>query len=128
MVQVASVCYFLVLAIFLFQPVACSLYPTKPIADTTYTAGQPAEVTWIDDGQKPLLNESIGFRIDLYAGNKVVTSKSTATLKNVILYRPSRFLLWMQTYIATLSKDADPRSLYTTVYIPLYVPVNFRDL
>ncbi|PPQ92739.1 hypothetical protein CVT25_015360 [Psilocybe cyanescens] len=77
-----------------------SLYPTKPVASTTYTAGQPAEVTWIEDGRKPLMNTTIGFKIDLYAGNK--------------------------TYIATLSKDADPRSLYTTVYIPLSVPENFR--
>ncbi|KAH9476271.1 hypothetical protein JR316_0011842 [Psilocybe cubensis] len=77
-----------------------SLYPTKPISSTTYTAGQPAEVTWIEDGRKPFLNTTIGFKIDLYAGNK--------------------------TYIATLSKDADPRSLFTTVYIPMSVPANFH--
>lgn len=84
MVQVKSG-YLLVLAVFLLQPVACSLYPTKPVADTMYTAGQPAEVTWIDDGQKPLVNETIGFKIDLYAGNKVfMVPKSQGTKIDVV--------------------------------------------
>ena len=48
-----------------------SLYPTKPIANTTYIAGQAALVTWVEDGVKPLLASLGRMKIDLYAGHNV---------------------------------------------------------
>ena len=48
-----------------------SLYPTKPIANTTYIAGQAALVTWVEDGVKPVLASLGRMRIDLYAGRNV---------------------------------------------------------
>ncbi|KAF8154418.1 hypothetical protein B0H34DRAFT_619932, partial [Crassisporium funariophilum] len=76
------------------------LYPTKPVSDTIYTAGQAAYVKWIEDGRRPLLKDMGKMRMDLYARNS--------------------------TYLATLVKDLDPRSLSTTVYIPLVIPTNLH--
>ena len=48
-----------------------SLYSTKPIANTTYIAGQAALVTWVEDGVEPLLSSLGRMKIDLYAGRNV---------------------------------------------------------
>jgi hypothetical protein len=61
-------------------PAEASLYPTKPIANTTYIAGQAALVTWVEDGIQPLLANLGRLRIDLYAGHNV--SLATRTLNN----------------------------------------------
>ncbi len=50
---------------------AASVYPTKPTAITIYQAGAPAEVRWIEDNKKPLLNSTGVMQIDLYEGNSV---------------------------------------------------------
>ncbi|KDR79422.1 hypothetical protein GALMADRAFT_243495, partial [Galerina marginata CBS 339.88] len=34
----------------LLRTVDASLYPTKPVASTVYTAGTPAQVVWMEDG------------------------------------------------------------------------------
>ena len=52
-------------------PAKASLHPTKPIANTTYIAGQAARVTWAEDGIKPLLGSLGRMKIDLYAGHNV---------------------------------------------------------
>ena len=54
------------------QPVLGSLYATKPISTTVFTAGRPAQLSWIDDGHAPLLRDMGMVQIDLYAGNEVL--------------------------------------------------------
>ena len=53
------------------SPAEASLYPTKPIANTTYIAGQAALVTWAENGINPLLATLGRMKIDLYAGHNV---------------------------------------------------------
>ena len=48
-----------------------SLYPTKPISNTTYIAGQAALVTWVEDGVEPHISSLGRMTIDLYAGRNV---------------------------------------------------------
>ncbi|KAF8800064.1 hypothetical protein BYT27DRAFT_7149036 [Phlegmacium glaucopus] len=73
-------------------PAEASLYPTKPIANTTYIAGQAAKVTWVEDGTRPLLSRVGKMKIDLFAANN--------------------------TFLAALAKDIDPLALSTTIFIP----------
>ena len=65
-------------------PAEASLYPTKPITNTTYIAGQAALVTWVEDGIKPLLASLGRMRIDLYAGNNVSLANGTLILNGSI--------------------------------------------
>jgi hypothetical protein len=51
--------------------VSAALYPTQPVADTVYSPGQLALVTWIDDGQKPHLKDMGPVKLDLYHGKHV---------------------------------------------------------
>ncbi|KAF8958423.1 hypothetical protein BDZ97DRAFT_2078618 [Flammula alnicola] len=82
-------------------PALASLYPTKPIASTVFTAGMPAEVRWMEDGKRPLLNATGDVEIDLYAGNN--------------------------TYLAKIGKGINPLSLSTTVFIPpKVIPANYH--
>ena len=48
-----------------------AFYPTKPIANTTYVAGQAALVTWVEDGVEPHISSLGRMTIDLYAGRNV---------------------------------------------------------
>ncbi|PPQ83868.1 hypothetical protein CVT24_006519 [Panaeolus cyanescens] len=80
------------------QSTHASVYPTKPVAGTTYIAGQAGQVEWLDDGIKPLLGAMGKMRIDLYARNN--------------------------TFIATLARDIQPMALHTTVLIPPITPPN----
>ena len=59
-----------------------SLYPTKPIANTTYIAGQAALVTWIEDGAKPFLASLGRMKIDLYAGHNVSSGKLNHSMRS----------------------------------------------
>jgi hypothetical protein len=59
-------------------PAEASLYPTKPIANTTYIAGQAALVTWVENGINPLLAACGKMKIDLYAGHNVSLTNRTA--------------------------------------------------
>ena len=51
----------------LSRPALASLYPTQPISTTIYTAGQPAQLKWIDDSHKPTLDKMGLLKIDLFA-------------------------------------------------------------
>ncbi|PPQ70264.1 hypothetical protein CVT26_014553 [Gymnopilus dilepis] len=84
----------------LFSPSLTAIFPTKPVSSTVYTAGAPAEITWLEDGRRPLLNDTHGVRIDLYAGNT--------------------------TYLATLARDLPALALKTTVYMPTNIPKNYH--
>ncbi|KAG1786916.1 uncharacterized protein HD556DRAFT_1247500 [Suillus plorans] len=55
-----------ILLLALLTPVSASLYPTQPIQNTVYYAGQTALTGWIDDGTYPLLNNMGGITIQLY--------------------------------------------------------------
>ena len=59
-----------------------SLYPTKPISNTTYIAGQAALVTWAEDGVKPLLASLGRMKIDLYAGHNVSSAKLNDSMRS----------------------------------------------
>jgi len=51
--------------------VSVSLYPTQPIQDTVYYAGETALTTWIDDGISPLLSDMGRIVIQLYTSTDV---------------------------------------------------------
>ncbi|KAF8958097.1 hypothetical protein BDZ97DRAFT_1706309 [Flammula alnicola] len=46
-----------------------TVFVTAPVAATTYTAGQPAVVTWQDSGAAPTLAQFGPAKISIYAGN-----------------------------------------------------------
>lgn len=52
--------------------VSASLYPTKPIADTIYIAGQTVSVEWIDDTNDPHIQDMKVSKIDLYLDDQVL--------------------------------------------------------
>lgn len=50
--------------------VSASLYPTNPISRTVWSAGRSENISWIDDGKYPYLNDMGVLNIELYvAGN-----------------------------------------------------------
>jgi hypothetical protein len=55
----------------LFTVVSAALYPTKPIQNTVYYAGETALTTWIDDGSFPLLSNMGSITIQLYTNSDV---------------------------------------------------------
>ncbi|KIY44441.1 hypothetical protein FISHEDRAFT_51327 [Fistulina hepatica ATCC 64428] len=58
-----------VLALSLFSAVHAFLYVTSPDEDTIYYGGESCTVTWLDNGDKPLLS-SIGVSFaGLYTGD-----------------------------------------------------------
>lgn len=46
-----------------------TVYVTSPVASTTFAAGQPATITWQDDGLSPSLASFGPAKISIYAGN-----------------------------------------------------------
>ncbi|KAF8188055.1 hypothetical protein BJ912DRAFT_904135 [Pholiota molesta] len=46
-----------------------TVFVTAPVAATSYTGGQPAVVTWQDDGHTPSLAQFGPSKISIYAGN-----------------------------------------------------------
>ena len=44
------------------------VYPTYPIADTTWSGGTMESLTWIDDGTPPKLEELGKLDVELYVG------------------------------------------------------------
>ena len=63
--------------------VLASVYPTQPVADTVYTSGQLAQVTWTDDGRAPRLRDMGLMEIDLYASS--VASASIVEVSDLCL-------------------------------------------
>ena len=55
----------------LFAVVSAALYPTKPIQNTVYYAGETALTTWIDDGSFPPLSNMGSITIQLYTNSDV---------------------------------------------------------
>ena len=51
-----------------------SVYPTAPVANTAFTAGQPQTIRWIDDGNPPSLDKWDKLRIEL-CGNGDVSAR-----------------------------------------------------
>lgn len=66
--------FFVILLLALLTPVSASLYPTQPIQNTVYYAGQTALTNWTDDGTYPLLNNMGGITIQLYCDSDVRSS------------------------------------------------------
>jgi uncharacterized transporter YbjL len=46
-----------------------TVFVTNPVASTTLTGGQPATITWEDDGNPPTLAEFGSSMISIYSGN-----------------------------------------------------------
>ena len=63
--------------------VLASVYPTQPVADTVYTSGQLAQVTWKDDGRVPRLMDMGLMEIDLYASS--VASASIVEVSDLLI-------------------------------------------
>jgi hypothetical protein len=53
------------------QLVTASIHPYKPISTTSYTAGELAQVSWLDDYHRPKLGKVGPMRIDLFAESDV---------------------------------------------------------
>ncbi|KAF5370908.1 hypothetical protein D9615_009803 [Tricholomella constricta] len=73
-----------------------SIYPTQPVAKTTFSSGQIALVTWRDDWRTPLLTDMAHMRINLHGNNSV--------------------------YITTLAKNVAPITCSHSVFIPPGLP------
>lgn len=63
--------FFWVLLLIYLKMAFASLYPTQPIANTEYSAGQIALVTWKDDRYLPHLKDMGIMKIDLHNANFV---------------------------------------------------------
>ncbi|TRM66898.1 hypothetical protein BD626DRAFT_484134 [Schizophyllum amplum] len=46
-----------------------NVYTTSPIASTTFTGGQPATISWQDDGESPSLKDFGPAKVSIYVGN-----------------------------------------------------------
>ena len=66
-------CAPLCVSLLMLRPALAFLYPTSPIADTVYDAGEAASVEWIDDGKTPYLQDMTITRIDLYRDDDVIS-------------------------------------------------------
>lgn len=55
----------------LIASVSGSLYPTFPIASTTWSGGRTECVTWIDDGSPPHLQDLGRMDLELFVNGKV---------------------------------------------------------
>ncbi|KAG5653214.1 hypothetical protein H0H81_001691 [Sphagnurus paluster] len=75
-----------------YATVFASVYPTQPIARTTFTSGKLALITWRDDWREPLLKHMDNMRIDLYGNNS--------------------------EFITTLAKNVSPVTRTHSVFIP----------
>jgi len=49
--------------------VSATIFTTSPVGSTTFPAGQPATITWEDDGKPPTLQEFGAAKISIYVGN-----------------------------------------------------------
>ncbi|KAH7925236.1 hypothetical protein BV22DRAFT_1195311 [Leucogyrophana mollusca] len=70
----------------------CGLYPTQPIQDTVYAAGEPVSTTWIDDGTYPNINNLGPLEIQLFCDT--------------------------DTFITTLVENVNPRAMSQQITIP----------
>ncbi|KAH8809663.1 hypothetical protein DL96DRAFT_1628758 [Flagelloscypha sp. PMI_526] len=50
-----------------------SLYPTSPVSDTVFYAGQPANISWMNDRHNPPLKDLGNVRIELWAGKNNIS-------------------------------------------------------
>ncbi len=93
---------------------AASVYPTKPTAITIYQAGAPAEVRWIEDNKKPLLNSTGVMQIDLYEGNSVSCAPADKSIvKNYAsnrtsCYYPSKIYMVVSDISGNPCKERGP--------------------
>lgn len=88
------------------KPVLASLYPTYPIADTTWSGGREEYVKWVDDGSSPTLNDTGRLDIELYLNNK-----ASALLICFLIVNADE-LSCEQDHVATLAKNVSPESKF----------------
>ncbi|KAF8877587.1 hypothetical protein CPB85DRAFT_1443546 [Mucidula mucida] len=85
---------FLLIATLALAAIAnAAIYPTRPVHDTVYTAGQPAVLEWNDDRPSGPMGP---FKVELFAGE--------------------------HTYITTLARNVHPESGTYTVYLSRDLP------
>ncbi|GBE84629.1 predicted protein [Sparassis crispa] len=78
-------------ALLLVASVAANIYPTRPIANTIFSAGRSSSVTWINDRSHPSVQDMGPISIELYVAG--------------------------DTHVATLSKNVQPTSRSNKVWI-----------
>ena len=74
---------FLVLWQLAAMQVLASVYPTQPVANTVYTSGQLAQITWTDDERAPRLIDMGLMEINLCANS--VASPSNVEVSDLHL-------------------------------------------
>ncbi|KZT70569.1 hypothetical protein DAEQUDRAFT_810471 [Daedalea quercina L-15889] len=81
--------------------VAASLYPTRPIANTVFSAGRMSTITWINDDTQPSVSQMGPVRIDLFSGD--------------------------DNYVATLAQNIEPSRRSKSVWISPTLGPNASD-
>ena len=76
---------------------------TNPVGSTTLTAGQPANVTWMDDGKTPTLAQFGNASVGVFVGNALQQVRTAngdvpAQTPHIVSRHSSRQLLILSTY------------------------------
>jgi len=114
--------YSLLLALACLKFVSSSLYPTRPIADTTFISGQLASITWIDDNtHKPQLLQMGPLKIDLYAGKhtyvKTLANNVSPGARSLNVTLPTNLSAYGSAYtLRFTSKRPAPLTVYTALF------------
>ena len=95
----------------LFAVVSAALYPTKPIQNTVYYAGETALTTWIDDGSFPPLSNMGSITIQLYTNSDVrIRCFFPFFLFRLLIRRGTGYLAFIVSYLilscADIPRDA----------------------
>jgi hypothetical protein len=72
-------------------PALATVFVTSPVASTTFHGGQPATISWQDNGTPPLLQDFGNAKVSIYAGNAqqqtslqlIVPSVNVATTSSI---------------------------------------------
>ncbi|KAJ3563522.1 hypothetical protein NP233_g8893 [Leucocoprinus birnbaumii] len=73
------------------SPALATVFITNPVASTTFNGGQPATISWQDDGQTPTLQQFGNAMVSIYVGNAlqqtslqtIVPSVNVATTSSI---------------------------------------------
>ncbi|KAH7928819.1 hypothetical protein BV22DRAFT_1003967 [Leucogyrophana mollusca] len=63
--------------------VLADVYITSPVSGTTFTAGQPATISWEDNGQSPSLAQFGPAEVSIYVGNAIQQTSLQTISSNV---------------------------------------------
>ncbi|TFK50501.1 hypothetical protein OE88DRAFT_1808811 [Heliocybe sulcata] len=95
---------------------SAAFYPTQPIADTVYSAGHAAFISWTDDGPRPHLGNMGNVSIDLYGQDEYLATLAEAvppTSKSVKVHIPPNIGSSRPDYILRFVCKDPPLTIYT---------------